>query len=150
MAVRENCVPRLVAVTDAPGTAAPELSLTLPRIVPVATWASTETLTAKESGAARANASARAAAPAVQFAKCRYSVPVTLTLLTKDAGLGTASEYARAVIYDLLCGKAGRRTACDRYDRYRERVDRGHYRPFELVMMPSSKTTSALVSATAA
>ena len=39
LAVRENCVPTWVAVTWAVGTAAPELSLTVPRIVPVATWA---------------------------------------------------------------------------------------------------------------
>ena len=37
--LRANCVPRLVAVTIAVGTAAPDVSLTLPRIVPVATWA---------------------------------------------------------------------------------------------------------------
>ena len=61
----------------APGTALPELSLTLPRIVPVATCASTETLNAKESGAARANASARAAAPAAS-SRSAATRPVTL------------------------------------------------------------------------
>ncbi len=41
--VEEVCLPVSVTVTVAPGTTAPALSLTVPTIVPVVTWALTGT-----------------------------------------------------------------------------------------------------------
>src|SRR4030095_11407393 len=87
MRVRAKAWPSCVSVTLAPETTAPEPSLTVPRIVPVSTWA--------KAVAATTHRQTTATAVRAPFAGERMPNPLCLT---GDCGLRRAHRRSEAIL----------------------------------------------------